>query len=613
MAINGTNYLWYYDHPYNVTIINDNTVVERPKTSIPNRINFLSVFTCGKGRDNKLIKILNKNDFVKEYGRPDILKYGQPMLNAYGSIVDSYSYAYCMRVMPLNACYSNIIVCIKYKINDDGNFEVRIENNSIMGLNNESQFQGIMDGFNKFEEDEEGFKCIPLFALRSLGRGSYGNAYRIRLTNIFTRKEQPFRRYFLELLDVDEGNVVVESFEGCLYNHTSSANTTSYLMSDVLDRDVEGTERLGIIVNEDAWETLYEEYAKCFKTAAEKAQLPELKQFDPIFGINNNKTVQPKLVISTEENCVLDRLDGIPMMNGNNGDFDNPGDKTIEEIVEELYIQAFAGKLDKSILSSRRTPVRFMLDANYPLNVKREMVNLGLKRYDCMVYLDAGLITTHDEAIIFGEDTVDLNYRIVSKHYQHYEIRDPFTGKRVPVTMTYDLACNLARHIEVNGSERAYAGETYATLKGAIKGSLVPVLDEYDEELKEKLYDLRLNYYEAVAENVFCRGVQQTAQDLESDLSEESNMILLFEIKDIAERETISRRYNFAEPEDRQLYAEILNERIKPYRESVRSIEVFYDMTKEEEQRNFIHCYIQLTFKTLLKSSIIEINVNSRV
>ena len=179
--------------------------------------------------------------------------------------------------------------------------------------------------------------------------------------------------------------------------------------------------------------------------------------------------------------------------------------------------------------------------------------------------------------------------------------------------MTYDLACNLAKHLETYGSDRAYAGETYATLKGAIKGSLVPVLDEYDEELKEKLYDLRLNYYEAIAENVFCRGIQQTAQDMESDLSEESNMIMLLEIKDIAERETISRRYNFAEPEDRRLYSEILTERIKPYKESVRSIEVFYDMSHAEEQRNFIHCYIQLTFKTLLKSSIIEINVNSRI
>ena len=613
MAINGTNYLWYYDHPYNVTIINDNTVVEKPKTSIPNRINFLSIFTGGKGRDNKLLKKLTKSDFVKEYGRPDIIKYGQPILNAYASIVDSYSYSYCMRVMPLNACYSNIIVCAKYKVNDDGNFEVQIENKFAEGLNNQQQFQSMIDAHTKMEEDEEGFKCIPLFGLRSLGRGSYGNAYRIRLTNIFTRKEQAFRRYFLELLDVDEGNVVVESFEGCLYDYTSTTNVVSYLMSDVLDKDEAGSERVGIIVNEDAWDILYEEYKNCFKTADEKATLPERNQFDPIFGLANNKTAQPKLVISTAEDCVMDRLDGVPMMGGNNGDFDNPGDKTYEQIVEELYIKAFRGELDRSILSSRRTPVRFMLDANYPLAVKRELVALGLKRYDAMIYLDAGLITTHDEAIIFGEDTVDLNYRIVSKHYQHYEIRDPFTGKRVPVTMTYDLACNLAKHLETYGSDRAYAGETYATLKGAIKGSLVPVLDEYDEELKEKLYDLRLNYYEAIAENVFCRGIQQTAQDMESDLSEESNMIMLLEIKDIAERETISRRYNFAEPEDRRLYSEILTERIKPYKESVRSIEVFYDMSNAEEQRNFIHCYIQLTFKTLLKSSIIEINVNSRI
>ena len=384
-------------------------------------------------------------------------------------------------------------------------------------------------------------------------------------------------------------------------------------MEDVLDRDSAGSQKIGILVNEDAWEILYEEYKSCFKTDDEKAKMPELKQFDPIFGINNDQSAQPKLTIATEENNVLDRLDGITLVCGDNGSLDNPGDKTVDEIVEDLYLKAFAGELDKSIMSPRRTPVRFMLDANYPLSVKKAMVQLGLKRYDAMVYLDAGLITTHDEAIIFGEDTADLNYRIVSKSYQHYEIRDPFSGKRVPVTMTYDLACNLAKHIELYGSETAYTGETYATLKGAIKNSLVPVLDEYDEDLKEKLYDLRLNYYEAIAENVFCRGVQQTAQDLESDLSEESNMLLLLEIKDIAERETISRRYNFAEPEDRQLYGEVLTERIKPYRESVRSIEVFYDMSREEEMRNFIHCYIQLTFKTLLKSSIIEINVNSRV
>jgi hypothetical protein len=370
---------------------------------------------------------------------------------------------------------------------------------------------------------------------------------------------------------------------------------------------------MGIYVNEEAFETLYNVYKGFYVEGT--APVKNFKLFDPIFGVNNDKTKIHRVEVITEGDDViaLDRLDGVPMMGGNDGLFDNPGEKTQEEIVEDLYIKAFSGKLDKAILSPRRIPVKFILDANYPLLVKRQLVQLGLTRYDALVYLDAGLITDHEEALIFGEETMDLNYRIVSKCYQHYQIRDPFSGKKVPVTMTYDLACNLARHIEVNGIQTPYTGEAFATLRGAIKGSLVPVLDESDEDLKEQLYDLKLNYYEAIAENVFARGTQQTSQDLESDLSEENNMLVTLEIKAIAEKESVARRYNMAEPSDRQLFTEVLNEKIKYVRDMVRTVEVLYDMTAEEEAKQVIHCYIEVVFKTLAKSSIVEINVNSRV
>ena len=131
--------------------------------------------------------------------------------------------------------------------------------------------------------------------------------------------------------------------------------------------------------------------------------------------------------------------------------------------------------------------------------------------------------------------------------------------------------------------------------------------------MKEQLYDLRLNYYEALAENVFARGTQVTAQDLDSDLSEEHNMIMTLEIKDIAEKETISRRYNFAEPTDRALFTQVLAERTKKYRDVVRNIDVLYSMTAEEEARSVLHCYVEITFKTIAKSSIVEININKRV
>ena len=597
-----------YDHPFNVTLINDNSGFDRTKTEAVSRVNFLNVFMCGKGRDNKLLRITSKAEFIKEFGIPNAEKYGQAVLNAYASVIDQYSHAYCMRIMPLDACYSNLVVSAKYKVNDEGNFEIKLVSDSFGSVKGEDGFITLFENRLKDEADEAGYKTVPLFAIRCLGRGSYGNSYRIRMTNVFSKRNRGYRTYRLEILDANEGNVVTESFEGCLYDQTVNSRSLSFY--DVLEGEEIFSRIVGFNLYEEAVEMMYDEYKALFNPG--DVPIESYKLFDPVFGTTKDQEMAPKLVINNSE-LALDRLDGVPLRNGNNGSLDDPGEKSVDEIIEKLYIDAFQGNIDKAILSTRRTPVKFMLDAAFPLSVKREMVNLALKRYDCLVYLDAGYITNHEEALIYGDETFDLNYRIVSKSYQHYKIRDPFTGKRIPVTMTYDLACNLAKHIDEHGLNIPYTGELYATLKGAVRNSLVPILDECDEELKEKLYDLRLNYYEAIADNVFARGTQQTAQDIETDLSEENNMIVTFEIKDIAERETISRRYNFAEPNDRRLFTEMLNERIRHVREMVREVKVFYDMTAEEEKRSIIHCYIEVIFKTMAKSSIIEININKRV
>ena len=78
MVINGKN-IADYDHPFNTTIINDNSAIPSANTTIPERVNYMCVFIGGKGRDNKLIKKTSKADFVKEYGKPNALLYGQPI------------------------------------------------------------------------------------------------------------------------------------------------------------------------------------------------------------------------------------------------------------------------------------------------------------------------------------------------------------------------------------------------------------------------------------------------------------------------------------------------------------------------------------------------------
>ena len=53
IVINDGNPIYNYDHPFNQTIINDNTIEHTVKTSVPDRVNYMCVFVGGKGRDNK--------------------------------------------------------------------------------------------------------------------------------------------------------------------------------------------------------------------------------------------------------------------------------------------------------------------------------------------------------------------------------------------------------------------------------------------------------------------------------------------------------------------------------------------------------------------------------
>ena len=258
MVINDGNPIYSYDHPFNQTIINDNTVSKEAVITIPDRVNYMCVFVGGKGRDNKLIKQTTRSGFVSEFGKPDALKYGQPVLNAWSSIVDSYSHAYCMRVMPTDACYANIIVSLKYKVTDDG-LATKVVAESVGGLNDVSKFSSIMDSKIEDSPDAEGYKTTPLFGIVSKGRGKYGNSYRIRLTPVSSKKaNQVYKFYRLELLDIDEGNTVVEAFEGTLYDY--AINSISYLMSDVADGETSGSTKITIYNNEEAIEKIFTEY-----------------------------------------------------------------------------------------------------------------------------------------------------------------------------------------------------------------------------------------------------------------------------------------------------------------------------------------------------------------
>ena len=324
-------------------------------------------------------------------------------------------------------------------------------------------------------------------------------------------------------------------------------------------------------------------------------------------------------------------IEGIAMEAGHDGSFSKNGtilqtvdedgnqivvtDATREAALEQAYLLAFQGGFDKTIMSKRRAPVDLMLDANYPVSVKKAMVALALNRYDAACHLDTNLINNVDDLETFYTQSLSgLNERIVSFDAHMFRTTDPITGKIIPVTITLWLASKYPQHFSVYGNHTPMAGEEYGLLYGFQKNSIRPIIDADDEDIKELLYDkLHMNYVECIAENRFMRGTQETSQNFWSDLSEENNMLVLLEIKRKIERLAASHRYHWSDPDDLRLFKEDCKEIFSSYQGTkCRTLDIEVSANAWETTRYITHIYLAVVFRTFQKRAIIEIDVNPR-
>ena len=614
------NIILEYNHPYIKTVIYDNSAPVLEVPEVEDGVKFLSVIQSSKGQDGVFLKFRNTEEFIEEYGTPNFKLHGQPIYNAYAALRSRVATVYCMRVMPSDALIANLIVIAKYKVDntdpDNPKMVIKHEMVTFPGLSNKEDFEYVVDEYDVDAEDEDGFKALPLMGFYCLGRGKYGNALRIRMANVYTKKNTlSYKTYRLEVMELDKTLAIKENFQASLYEDAVS-NNQSFFYEDIVNDADTGSKKINMYVNPLAVEKLYEVY----KSEVNPSTTLAIGQFDILFGVTaKQQPIEGLEIDTTDESFIaIDRPEGIALENGTDGSLSVEEDDTVEseltyqEVVDQMYVEAFSGATNAVIGSKRRMPVRFILDAGYSNEVKRAMVALALKRYDAHLHLDTGLLSTTTELIYWGEEMIDVDDRIISKNCQFWQVRDPFNGKRIPVTHTYLLASLLPNHIYNLGDHKPMVGEKYAQLTGAIKNSLAPIIDGDDLDIKDALYDLRLNYIEAIDEQVFVRATQQTSQSVETDCCEEHNVYMLLNMKRIVERKMQSMIYNFAEAEDRVRFGEECNQALRFYKEKVRGFKIKFDMTEYEEERSILHCYLDVVFKTIAKRGVIEINIQNR-
>lgn len=380
--------------------------------------------------------------------------------------------------------------------------------------------------------------------------------------------------------------------------------------------------------------------------ATADSNLPDVDEFDLIYGREVGSTemitglafpealtddiditaedYDPNDYTSSDNLVNFSTTSGVPMVGGGDGYFANPRTEeqidgtvkqwTRQEEVDECYKNAYAGVYDAKILSKNRTPITVFWDANYSFEVKNAIAALAEVRDDCRVMLDAGFVDSLNSSSVktLIRKYAGFNHYRETIDIESYYYREPETMKKCRVTVSYYLAPQYVNHVNVYGEHIPFVKE-YATISGHIKGTVTPVVEEYMEDVKNTLADNRFNFFEVENENIFRRAIQNTRQVENTDLLQESNAFILYNLKRLVRKDANTQLYNFADESVRQSFCE--RERTKYASwvgEKLESFDCTFATSKYEFENSILHLYIDIVFRGLTLHVIAEIDINKR-
>ena len=624
-----------YQHPHVETYVYDNTFyTEDSSVEVDDSIKLIAVFSSGKGIDNKFVKKTNLKSFTDTFGKSNPKKYGQPLMMPIAALNTGVASVWCMRVMPTDAAYANSVLSAYYKADVDSKmFTVKYKAKSFTDGEAIYNRDDIEVKGNTVESPDtlDGWTHLPIASIIAMGRGEYGQNYRWRITNN-TEYERDYEKkfYTFEILSTENGLSRIATYVGTLVTPTDLQDTVQ--ITDVIADEDMGSYPANIIVYEENVDALYNAYVDFLNQVAEaepdtEIDIPTVNEFDPFFGLALNSTdaLQFFTVQGSDgddpEAIDLDTATGINFLGGTEGSFSEADPEAAEEALVQAYKDAFGGVTDKLILAPRRIACDFLLDANYPYEVKLALSELAHARNDCMLFLDCGIQSSFSSPTLGQMEldyasgifhTEDNDIPMVSLNPQHYEVRDIHTGRKTTVTMTYFIAQNLPTHFAENGSHIPFV-KSYAELTDFVPNSLAPSVEMFESDLKEELYTHRFNYWESIGESQFQRACQCTAQVGNSDLLEENNVHTLFALKRQLEYDCWINTYNFTSADERARFQQIEEAKFESWKGSrLDTLSIRFDATAWEAERSIVHCYVEVQFRNLHKRTIIEIDINRR-
>lgn len=316
---------------------------------------------------------------------------------------------------------------------------------------------------------------------------------------------------------------------------------------------------------------------------------------------------------------------------------------------QQQYFRFFFGIFDVDIFNVDTLFPNLVFDANYAPKVKLAIQRLAAFRGDILAYLDMNTyVTSYDDIknliekpdgsdvdLSLSNDTnleEDVKTPYIKEMHNavtciYYDIRDPYTNKRITVTGTYGLSIVMVNHY-ITGPNKVFSGIANGIIFGnPIDGSVnyLPKIfptsnmtslnnigttyisdDDTIRNEKQMTCDLRVNYG-SYYDGIFVMDTEYTLNPAESEYSYINNVMLVNQLIQSIRKACPSARYSFIDDTDLETYQEAVTSVIEAYRNKFASVKFKYVQDTNSVMNKIYYAALEIVFRPFAQAEIFTI------
>ena len=600
--------------------IDQSGIQAQQTTEVSPRPLMLTAAAFDRGPEN--ITLVYGADFYKLFGYYiDFDKYGQAAIQA-ANIINNGGELMLKRVVAEDATLANIVVCARVtadrvqktdangnplyidpstqtETTDDGEgaYEkvminiAKLKYELVTVTGKKTQAEIVEEARKSYVQDEESQEFVyPLFVIVDNGRGE--STKRFGIDPQYTiAKNQNFFIYRLKYLgseNLDAEWVYFALTPGVIYLEKSM--DIGMASSEMLQCKAETLE--------DCIEAFYSKVSEISGISVDELYASDM------FFCKNRKGLAMQGLSLDDSGQDLSISMGFGLESGTNGAF---GDTPIEtEEYEQALVDFYTGVYDPDIYNLDMYKPDVCVDANYPYAVKQAIVELAKFRKDFFYFGDLGLDVNSYTNAATKINTMPRD-KFTAWYGQSYQILNPFTKRRINVTITYSIARLLIPHLNTRRNT-PYCGILYGwTIPEAIEGTInfCPKITPAENQ-KTECDDLKLNYA-SILNNVLTLETTYTSQETLTQLSFINNVIAIQKIvKDVRDN-CPAFRYSFISSNDLSAYKNAVNRIIQKYTDWFESLEFIYVQDDVMRANKIFEASLRVRHKDFVQAEILNI------